>query len=74
MPSVSDSVDIMKISDEEAVLLTGESDPEGALRFLARAGVTVSAVTLGKDGCLVCCGGEIRSIVAYYKYWRKLDD
>ena len=45
--------DILKVSDEEATLLTGESDYNLAADKLLQAGPKIVAVTLGKDGVLV---------------------
>lgn len=46
-------VDIMKISDEETELLTGQVDPEAAAEILISQGVKVVVVTLGEKGALV---------------------
>lgn len=46
-------VDVMKISDEETELLTGEADPETAAKLLNEQGVQVVVVTLGSKGALV---------------------
>lgn len=54
MRSVVSYVDVMKISDEETVLLTDIADPEGAAKKLVDMGVSIVAVTLGADGALVC--------------------
>ncbi len=62
--------DVMKISDEETVLLTGFADPVAAAAALVDQGVQVAAVTLGGDGAYVCTreGGKhvpgYRSVVA----------
>lgn len=46
-------VDMMKISDEETELLTGQVDPEAAAEILISQGVKVVVVTLGEKGALV---------------------
>ncbi len=46
-------VDMMKISDEETLLVAGVQDPVQAAEKLLAAGVSVVAVTLGKDGAYV---------------------
>lgn len=46
-------VDIMKISDEETELLTGQVDPEAAAEILISQGVKIVVVTLGEKGALV---------------------
>ncbi len=53
MRSVLEMVDIIKISDEEAVLLTGETEPQRAVERLLGHGITAAAVTLGERGALV---------------------
>lgn len=54
MRSVVSYVDVMKISDEETALLTDIVEPENAAKKLVEMGVSVVAVTLGKDGAWVC--------------------
>lgn len=54
MRSLIPYVDFMKISDEETTLLTDEPEPEAAAERLLEMGVSFVAVTLGKDGALVC--------------------
>lgn len=53
MRSPLDYVDVMKLSDEETALLTGEEDPEKAAEILLQKGISIVAVTLGKDGAYV---------------------
>lgn len=53
MRSVLSFMDIIKISDSETELLTGEASPEEASRILLAGGIPVVIVTLGKDGALV---------------------
>lgn len=43
-------VDVLKISDEETELLTGERDPAKASRLLMRKGIRLVLVTLGARG------------------------
>ena len=50
MRSVLDMCDIVKISDEETLLMTGCSRPEDAARALHSQGVKLVLVTLGADG------------------------
>lgn len=54
MQSVVSYMNIMKISDEETDLLTPYHEPDKAAAFLINQGVSVVAVTLGKDGCYIC--------------------
>lgn len=60
MRSMIPYVDIMKISDEETVLLTDKKRPEDAAKALYEQGVKVVAVTLGSDGAYIYCreGGK----------------
>ncbi|MDR1785534.1 MAG: carbohydrate kinase [Spirochaetaceae bacterium] len=50
MGSVLDLVDVLKVSEEELGLLTGEDDRDRAVQSLFRRGVSCVAVTLGRDG------------------------
>ena len=61
MRSPLDYVDVMKLSDEETVLLTDIEDPKGAAEALLNKGISIVAVTLGKDGAYVCTkeGGAV---------------
>lgn len=43
--------DILKVSDEEAILLTGERDWTRAAKRLAESGPRAIFITLGADGC-----------------------
>lgn len=54
MKSVLPYVDMMKLSDEETVLLTGEDTIEGAAAKIIEGGVSLVAVTLGDKGAYVC--------------------
>lgn len=53
-----ESVDIMKLSDEETELLTGYAEPDKAAAELHKKGVVCVATTLGKDGALVSLKGK----------------
>ena len=48
--------DIVKISDEETTLLTGEADPRKAAEILLAQGVKLAVVTLGAKGAYWRCG------------------
>ncbi|MCL2368023.1 MAG: carbohydrate kinase, partial [Oscillospiraceae bacterium] len=52
MRSVLPLVDLIKISDEETALLTGETDPEKAADVLLGQGIKCAVVTLGSSGAL----------------------
>ena len=56
MRAVLPLCDIVKISDEETELLTGEKEPEAAMEALMRLGVRLAVVTLGPDGAAWRCG------------------
>lgn len=60
MNSVLERVDFIKVSEEEAVLMTGEHDPAAAAEKLLRKGIKFVAITLGARGayiaCDQCCG------------------
>jgi fructokinase len=58
-------IDIMKLSDEETELLTDMADPEEAAKVLNKNGISMVAVTLGKDGALVCTGNDCRHVSGY---------
>lgn len=53
MRSLIPFVDVMKISDEETELLTGEKMVEKAAEVLLAQGVKIAAITLGSDGAYV---------------------
>lgn len=61
MRSVVPQASLMKLSDEECELLTGEKDPEAAAARLLSQGPSVVAVTLGSGGAYVRCadGGAV---------------
>lgn len=56
-------VDILKVSEEEAALLTGEKDMDKALTALS--GVPTVLITLGKNGALCCVRGESYAVSGY---------
>ncbi len=60
MRSMIPYADIMKISDEETILLTDEKTPEMAAKKLYEQGVNVVAITLGSNGAFIYCkeGGK----------------
>lgn len=54
--------DMVKVSDEETVLLTGEEDYRKAAEALVKNGAEIAVVTLGKDGAYVCTkSGGVRA-------------
>ena len=56
MRAVLPLCDIVKISDEETMLLCGVRDPEAALEQLMNLGIRLAVVTLGRHGALWRCG------------------
>lgn len=61
MQSMLPFVDIVKISDEETMLLTEYEKPEEAAKALCQKGIKIAVVTLGSEGAYVCCkdGGKM---------------
>lgn len=53
MKSVIQLADVMKVSDEESLLLTGAKSYEEAAEVLLSLGLKLVAITLGEDGVLV---------------------
>lgn len=53
MKSVIPLADVMKVSDEESLLLTGAKSYEEAAEVLLSSGLKLVAITLGEDGVLV---------------------
>lgn len=66
MKSVIPYVDVMKVSDEESLLLTQANDFETAADVLLAMGPKLVAVTLGESGVLVATRYK-KSIVAGFK-------
>jgi len=56
MRAVLPLCDIVKISDEETMLLCGARDPENALEKLMSLGIRLAIVTLGAHGAMWRCG------------------
>ena len=56
MRAVLPLCDIVKISDEETMLLCGVKEPEAALEKLMETGVRIAVVTLGAHGAMWRCG------------------
>lgn len=53
MTSVLHYVDVIKLSDEEVKLITGEEDLKKAADFLLNKGISIAAITLGEKGAFV---------------------
>jgi fructokinase len=58
-------VDIMKLSDEETMLLTDRETPEDAAKYLNGFGIPCVAVTLGKKGALVGVSEKTATVPGY---------
>lgn len=58
MRSVLHFADIVKISDEEAELITGSTSPEAIADYLFRQGVSCAVVTLGSNGAYTAMEGK----------------
>jgi len=57
--------DIALPGHDDAVLLTGSADPDAIADFYLALGVSVVALTLGKEGTLVATAGERRRVAAH---------
>lgn len=65
MRRVVPMVQLMKLSDEETVLLTGEEEPAAAAKALLAAGVSCVAVTLGEGGALVATRDGMQAVPGF---------
>ena len=65
MRSAIEFVDILKISDEETELMTGQSDPYKACEILLEKGIPVVAVTLGSQGAIVATKQGIKHVKGF---------
>lgn len=65
MKSVIPMVDIMKVSDEESLLLTGASDYLSAVHELIAMGPKLVAITLGADGVLISTNNRTEIIKGF---------
>ncbi|MEN6470744.1 MAG: carbohydrate kinase [Clostridiaceae bacterium] len=65
MRSVLPLVDMLKLSEEETALLAGIPNPKEAALLLHAQGVSCVAVTLGKDGALLCVHGKTRVVPGF---------
>ena len=57
--------DMVKVSDEELVLLSGQEDMHEGCGYFHDLGVKVVLVTLGGDGCLISHNGQQTIVPAY---------
>ena len=79
MKAVIPFADVMKVSDEESLLLTGKNSYEEAAEELLSMGPELIAITLGSDGVLVettdgkVCLGGLQAISGEYYEAAKMD-
>ena len=57
--------DILKVSDEEMVMLTGTQDFEEGSRMLAECGPSLVMITLGADGVFVRCADRTETVPGF---------
>jgi len=65
MRAVLPLCDIVKISDEETMLMCGEKDPAAALEKLTALGIRLAVVTLGASGAMWRCGGMTGTVPGF---------
>ena len=65
MKSVVELVDVMKVSDEESILLTGAKSYEQAAEEILAMGPKLVAVTLGEQGVLMAAKNRKEIIKAF---------
>lgn len=58
MKTPLDMIDVLKISDEELLLLTGTDDLEEGSRILGEYGISLIMITLGSEGVFYRCKGN----------------
>jgi fructokinase len=64
--SVLAEVDVLKINEEEAELLTGEARVEKAAEHLAGCGPALCVVTLGPNGCYFQAAAGARHVAGFH--------
>ncbi len=62
---IIETVDILKCSDEDLYYITGEIEPEKALKILPKSSLRMDFCTLGEEGCLIHKEGAIKFIKGY---------
>lgn len=65
MRSLIQYADVIKISEEEMLLLTDSDTPEGAAKDLLDQGVVIAAITLGEKGAFVACKDGHAAVPAF---------
>lgn len=64
MREIMKYADMVKMTDQEAEMITGNPEPTEALSLLCKNGVRLAAVTVGPDGAYVAAGGETAYVPA----------
>lgn len=72
MNSVLDRVDFIKVSGEEAEMMTGEREPEKAADKLLAYGIRLAAVTLAADGAYIA-SDRFRGYIPPYRDVKTID-
>lgn len=57
--------DMIKLADDETIILTDTRDPAEAAMRLTGMGISCVAVTMGSRGALVCINGETAAVPGY---------
>ena len=65
MASMLPYVDVLKVSEEEMRLLTGDSNPETATKHFTELGISLVLVSMGEMGACYRCGDEFGHIPAF---------
>lgn len=65
MRSLIPFADLIKISDEETVLLTGKKEPEEAISYLLDKGVRCAVITMGKKGAMAGVGSVSTAVPTF---------
>jgi sugar/nucleoside kinase (ribokinase family) len=58
-------IDLLFVSSQEAVMLTGKSNPRESFLRLERAGAREIVMKMGKRGCLISEGGILREVPSF---------
>lgn len=66
MQSILPFTDVLKVSEEEAMLLTEQGEIESAVLALCDMGIPLVAVTRGSKGVLLCVRGVLRSVKGFH--------
>lgn len=65
MASMIPYADVLKVSEEEMALLTGDNNPETATKALAAQGVSLVLVSMGGEGACYRCGQTFGHVPAF---------